>query len=88
MYNIYLNSVSNIYLPILIPIGIGLILGGIIFMKLTKFLLNKFYIQTFSAIIGFTLGSILILVPNVNNIKELIISILLVGVGALAWKLN
>lgn len=55
VYTTYLSSVSSIYLPILIPIGIGLIIGGITFMKLTKFMLDKFYAQTFYTIIGFTL---------------------------------
>lgn len=66
VYSAYLSSISSIYFPVLIPMGIGLILGCILFMKLTKFLLTHFYSQTFYTIIGFTLGSIFVLLPNVG----------------------
>ena len=38
VYSLYLTSVSNIYLPVLIPMGIGLVLGSIIFMKIIKYI--------------------------------------------------
>ncbi len=64
IYSVYLSSVSTLYAPVLIPIGIGVIFGGFFFMKLTKFLLNRFYAPTFSCIIGFTVGSIFVLLPT------------------------
>ena len=64
IYEHYLDAVSIIYLPFLFPLGLGIIIGSIFFMKLTKFLLDKFYPQTFFAIIGFTIGSIFILYPR------------------------
>ena len=64
VYSAYLTSISNIYLPVLVPMGIGLIVGSFIFMKLTKILLDKFYAQTFYTIIGFTLGSIFVIWPD------------------------
>ena len=66
IYSTYLSSISTLYLPVLIPIGIGLFLGSIVFMKVTRFLLDNFYPQTFFTIIGFTLGSIIVLVPEVG----------------------
>ena len=54
VYSTYLTSISALYLPILLPMGIGLLLGSFIFMKLTKICLDKFYAQTFYTIIGFT----------------------------------
>lgn len=47
VYSVYLQSIANIYLPVLIPMGIGLVLGSIIVMKITKKLLEKYYAQTF-----------------------------------------
>lgn len=64
IYSVYLSSVSTLYAPVLIPLGIGVILGGFFFMKLTKFLLTRFYAPTFSCIIGFTVGSIFVLLPT------------------------
>ena len=65
IYESYLFSVSTIYLPFLIPLCIGLFIGSIVFMKITKFLLDNFYAQTFFVIIGFTLGSIFVLYPRI-----------------------
>lgn len=64
VYSTYLTSVASLYFPILIPMGIGLILGSLFFMKVTKFCLNNFYAQTFYTIIGFTLGSVLVIWPD------------------------
>lgn len=61
IYNIYLSSISSMNLSVLIPIGTGAIIGGIIFLKIIKYLLDNYYMQTFYSIIGFTLGSILVL---------------------------
>ena len=65
IYENYLDAVSTLYIPFLFPLGIGIIIGSIFFMKLTRFLLNRFYPQTFYTIIGFTLGSIFILFPRI-----------------------
>ena len=81
VYSLYLTSVSNIYLPVLIPMGIGLVLGSIIFMKIIKCLLEKYYTKTILIIIGFTVGSIPVLFPEINSIIELIISVLSIFLG-------
>lgn len=83
IYDTYLISVSSLYFPILIPMGIGLIVGCLLCMKLIKFLLDKFYVQTFFSIIGFTLGSIFVLYPGFSFDINGLISIfsLLLGLG-------
>lgn len=77
VYNIYLEAVSTINLPVLIPIGFGVVLGGFIFLKIIKFLLSKYYMQTFYSIIGFTLGSVLVLYVPITFDFSGIISIIL-----------
>lgn len=64
VYSTYLTSVSEIYFPVLAPMGIGLLLGSFLFMKMTRLCLNNFYAQTFYTIIGFTLGSVLVIWPE------------------------
>lgn len=83
VYSSYISSVSSLYFPTLIPLGIGLLLGSIIFMKVTSFLLKKFYIQTFYTIIGFTLGSIFVLFPNVQFNINGFICIICISIGCL-----
>jgi putative membrane protein len=39
IYNIYLDSISTLYLPVLFPLGIGVIIGGLVFLNLIKYLL-------------------------------------------------
>jgi len=81
VYSTYLISVSSLYLPVLIPMASGILLGCIIFMKITKFLLDKFYMQTFYAIIGFTLGSLFILLPNFSFNFSGLICLLCITLG-------
>lgn len=81
VYSAYLTSVSSLYLPILVPMGIGLLIGCLIFMKITKFLLNKYYPQTFYAIIGFSLGSIFVIWPEFTFDLSGLISFLCMMVG-------
>lgn len=88
IYPIYLSSVSSIYLPILIPMGIGIILGGFFFMKLTRFLLNKFYVQTFYTIVGFTIGSIFVLIPEFNSYIDYFICALCIILGFITFNIT
>lgn len=87
VYNVYLSSISTLYFPVLIPMGLGLIVGCFIFMKITDFLLNNFYEKTFYSIIGFSLGSILVLMPDVSFDITGIISILCIILGFLLFSL-
>lgn len=81
IYSLYLNSVSTLYLPMLIPIGIGVVIGSVIFMKIIKYLLDKFYVQTMFSIIGFTIGSIFVLLPGVQSISQMLIVALCILLG-------
>ena len=62
IYDAYLISISNLYIPFLFPLAIGIGFGCYIWMKIIKFLLEKYYAQTFFCIIGFTLGSLVKLI--------------------------
>ena len=42
-YNLYLEAVSSINLIILIPMGIGLIIGSLIFLKIIKYCLDNYF---------------------------------------------
>lgn len=81
IYSIYLTSVSNLYFPVLIPLGLGVMIGSFCFMKLTKYLLDHFYACTFFGMIGFTVGSIFVLLPSFSSIIDVMIGILSVILG-------
>lgn len=77
IYNIYLEAVSTLNISILLPLGIGVVIGGILFLKIIKYLLEHFYMQTFYSIIGFTIGSIFVLYQPLTFDFTGIISIIL-----------
>lgn len=64
IYNIYLSAITSINLSVLLPIGIGLIIGGILFLVLINFLFKIAKSYTYFAIIGFILGSIPVIYPG------------------------
>ena len=87
VYSVYLQSIANLYFPVLIPMGVGLILGSIIVMKLTKRLLEKYYGKTFYVIIGFTIGSIFVLLPQGMSLIETMLCVLCVFLGVYIYRI-
>ncbi|MCL2694120.1 MAG: DUF368 domain-containing protein [Oscillospiraceae bacterium] len=53
---------------ILVPAALGILLGIILGAKGIKYLLNRFYTATYSAITGFVIGSVVVIVKNVIDI--------------------
>ena len=83
VYDTYLQSISNINLSILMPMGIGLMIGGIIILKLIQYCIKKYYSETYYSIIGFVIGSVFILLPNLTFSINGIISICMFVIGLL-----
>ncbi len=80
-------------LLILVPFGIGILIGIVLVAKLIEWLLKKYPIKTYYGVLGFVLASIVsIIKPLLSssaNVLEIIISIILVIVGGLiAYKLG
>lgn len=68
--------------------GIGLVLGSAFFLVIMKLLLKHFYMQTYYSIIGFTLGSVLVLYSPITFDLVGIASVLCFIIGfKLAGKL-
>lgn len=81
IYPLYLSAISSICIYVLIPMVIGAFFGSLVFMIIIKYLLDKFYIQTMFAIIGFTIGSIFVLMPDIHSIIEVFIVVLCIILG-------
>ena len=86
VYPTYLQSISTLNLNILFPMIIGVGIGSILFMKITQILLNKYHSQTMFGIIGFSLGSVLILFPGYSFNLESIIGLALLLLGFVIGK--
>ena len=85
------NIVHNML--ILIPVGIGVLIGIILISKIIEFLLKKYETKTYFAIIGIVLASIVLIIKPLFSLSfdfvQIIISIILGIVGYfVAYKLG
>lgn len=77
LYQIYLSAISSLNLSILLPMGIGLLIGGTLFLCLINFLFKFVKSYTYFGIIGFILGSIFVIYPGFSFDIHGIVSIVL-----------
>lgn len=80
-YDTYLDAVSTVNTCVLIPMGIGVVIGGIVFLKLIQYAFKNYFSQTYYTIIGFVLGSIFILYPNFSFDFQGLICICILVIG-------
>ena len=84
LYELYVSSLADFNLSVLIPAGIGLVIGALIISFLINKLISKYYTVTFSIIFGLFLS----IIPNVLNSScvlgfniQSVISILIAIIG-------
>ena len=80
-------------LLILIPFGLGIVVGIVLVAKLIEYLLKKYPVKTYYGVLGFVLASIVAIIKPMFGITpsiiEVIIAIfLLIGGGVIAYKLS
>jgi len=83
-YSTIIGAVSSLDLLILLPFGIGAVIGAVACLKLIKFLLDRFYQGTYFAILGLILGSLGALWPGFTFDMQGLISVVLMLVAAAA----
>lgn len=88
----HLNNIVN-NLLILIPLGIGLVVGIVLIAKLIEYLLKNHPVKTYYGIIGFVCASLIsIITPLFSitfNIGNIIVGLILLIIGSLiAYKLG
>jgi putative membrane protein len=70
-YELIICAINDLNFSILIPFGIGALLGLILFAKLLQFIFKKFRNNTISLLTGFIFGSLIILWPwKLDNINS------------------
>jgi putative membrane protein len=84
LYELYVSSMANFDLKVLIPAGFGLALGALLISFIMSKLIKRFYTLTFSIVLGFFLS----IIPSVLNEScylafdaKTIISVLLTIIG-------
>lgn len=63
-YFTVMNAISNFYLDIIIVTGLGIAIGIFAMSRIIASFLKKFHAATFAAIIGFVIGSLVIVFPG------------------------
>ena len=64
VYSAIISAISSLNILVLIPFGIGVVIGILVSSKIIDFLLEHFYGYTYFSIIGFVLGSLLAIYPG------------------------
>lgn len=88
-YYIILNAVSQFNIPIIISVGIGAVLGIVIFTKIIEYCLKRFPSHSYYLILGLIIGSIPKIWPGILINIEGFLGCILCGAGIyLAKKLG
>jgi len=76
LYRTIIQAVSDLNIPLLIPVALGTIIGLLVGAAIVRFLLAKAPRETYGAVLGLVAGSILVLFPGgLGNGALMIISI-------------
>ena len=81
IYSTVIAAISDFNIPLLIPAVIGGVVGLLGGAKLVRFLMAKVPAQTYGAIMGLVLGSILVIFPGFGGFATLATSLLAAAVG-------
>ena len=81
IYSTIIAAISDFNIPLLIPAVIGGVVGLLGGAKLVRFLMAKVPAQTYGAIMGLVLGSILVIFPGFGGFATLATSLLAAAVG-------
>ena len=81
IYSTVIAAISDFNIPLLIPAVIGGVIGLLGGAKLVRFLMAKVPAQTYGAIMGLVLGSILVIFPGFGGFVTVATSLLAAAVG-------
>ena len=84
-YELMTISISKLNMVFIIPFAIGILVGIMAILKLIKYLLDNHYTKTYSCIVGFVVGSLLMVFPGLpTNIMRYVITIVCIILGLFA----
>ena len=81
-YEFMTVSISKLNMIFIIPFAIGILVGIMAILKLIKYLLDKHYTRTYSCIVGFVIGSLLMVFPGLPvGVMGYVITIVCIAIG-------
>ncbi len=81
LYDEMLFAIKSLYLPFLIPLGVGLIAGILATTKILETLMSRYPAPTYLIIMGFMLGSLVQVFPGVPTGWNLLICAITLTLG-------
>ena len=81
LYDETMTAISQMYMPFLLPLGIGLVLGIILTTKILEKAMTDYPQPTYLMILGFVLGSLGEVFPGVPAGAEMIVCIITLAAG-------
>jgi putative membrane protein len=85
VYPTVINAVSNLNFAVILTVGAGVLIGVLVTSKLITILLAKFKAGTYAVMIGFIVGSIVIIYPGLpGNAVLIIVSIIAFIAGVIS----
>lgn len=81
LYDKVILAVSQLYLPLLLPLGFGAVLGVVLTTRLLETAMKRYPRATYLTILGFLLGSAASVFPGIPSGAELIVCPLLFLAG-------
>lgn len=84
LYDETMNAISQVYMPFLLPLSAGLLLGIILTTKLLEKAMSMFPQPTYLIILGFVLGSLKEVFPGIPKGMDIIFCIAAFAAGASA----
>jgi len=81
LYDETVNAISQMYLPYLIPLGVGLLIGIFLTTRILESAMEAFPQPTYLMILGFVLGSIAEVFPGVPSGVEILLCVLTFAAG-------
>lgn len=81
LYDEMLFAIKSLYLPFLIPLGVGLIAGILATTKILETLMSRYPAPTYLIIMGFMLGSLVHVFPGVPTGWNLLVCAITLALG-------
>ena len=83
-YELMTLSIIKLNMIFIIPFAIGILVGIMAILKLIKYLLDKHYTRTYSCIVGFVVGSLLMVFPGLPvGVMGYVITIVCIAIGVM-----
>ncbi|MGM9974503.1 MAG: DUF368 domain-containing protein [Clostridiaceae bacterium] len=86
MYTETMNAIKSLYFPYLIPLGLGVLLGVALTTRILETTMNKYPEKTYLIILGFIIGSVVMVFPGLPAGLELLICPIMFLLGFIIIK--